>query len=55
VKSHQEVKIGSYPVVDRKDYSVMITMESYNEEQLDAAFQQLLNGLSSEKVLKVEN
>ncbi|MFZ5998337.1 MAG: competence/damage-inducible protein A [Nitrospirota bacterium] len=55
VKCHQEVKIGSYPVVDRKDYSVMITMESYNEAQLESAFRQLVDGLPSEKILKIED
>lgn len=54
VKSRRDVKIGSYPVVGNKDYYVMVTLESFNEESLNSALENLINRLSREKVIKVE-
>ncbi|MEW6214934.1 MAG: molybdopterin-binding protein [Nitrospirota bacterium] len=54
VKSHKDVKIGSYPVVGNKDYYVMVTFESLNEESLNLALENLIHRLSKEKISKVE-
>lgn len=55
VKSHKGVKIGSYPVVGNKDYSVMVTLESLDEESLSSALENLINRLSKEKIIKMES
>ena len=54
VKSHKGVKIGSYPVVGNKDYYVMVTLESLNEENLSAALNDLLQKIPKKKVIKIE-
>ncbi|MEW5746744.1 MAG: molybdopterin-binding protein [Nitrospirota bacterium] len=54
VRDFPAVKIGSYPVVGRSDYSVMVTMESYDEEALAAALSRITGGLSRDKILRVE-
>ncbi len=47
------VKIGSYPVVDNQDYSVMVTFECADEIALDSAVQLLLQKVSKEKIVRV--
>ncbi|MFO0753907.1 MAG: molybdopterin-binding protein [Thermodesulfovibrionales bacterium] len=54
VREFQGVKIGSYPAVNRKDYRVMVTMESRDEECLRSAVRCLLCGLPPDKVVRVE-
>jgi len=49
-----DVKIGSYPVVDNRDYQVMITFESLHEALLDSAVRMLLERLPQEKIVKSE-
>lgn len=49
---YRDVKIGSYPVADTRDYSVMVTMESTDEEKLDAAMQFLLGRVPKEKIVR---
>lgn len=51
--SESAVKIGSYPVVDDQDYSVMVTLESADEVRLDSAVQLLLQKVSKEKIVRV--
>lgn len=55
VKGYRDVKIGSYPVLGNKDYYVMVTLESSNEESLTSALQNLIQKLPKEKVSKVED
>lgn len=55
VKSNKGVKVGSYPAVDRNDYSVMVTLESPEMDSLNTALQSLLNDLPPDKVVKVES
>jgi FAD synthetase len=50
----RDVKIGSYPVVDKRDYQVMITFESLNEALLDSAVLMLLEKLPKEKIVRSE-
>lgn len=54
VERYKSVKIGSYPEIDNKDYSVMVTLESLNAEDLAAAFRDLLSRIPKEKIMRVE-
>jgi len=54
VKNHRNVKIGSYPFMNIEDYSLMITLESYDRNSLRNAFQDLMNSLPPDKTVKVE-
>ncbi len=54
VNKYEEVKIGSYPTVNSKDYSVMITLESLDENDLNSALEMFLNGVAKDKVFKIE-
>jgi FAD synthetase len=55
VKSHKRVKIGSYPVVGNKDYYVMVTFESLDEENLQSALEDLIQKIPRKKVIKIES
>ncbi len=50
-----DVKIGSYPVVDDRDYQVMITFESLHKALLDSAVRMLLERLPQEKIVRIED
>jgi FAD synthetase len=54
VRSYKNVKIGSYPVVDNTDYSVMVTLESLDDTSLGLAFRKLLGGIPGDKLIRVE-
>jgi FAD synthetase len=54
VKRYANVKIGSYPVVDNRDYSLVITLESLDNGSLTEAFQNILEKIMNEKLVKVE-
>ncbi len=54
VRKYEKVKIGSYPVLDNKDYTVMVTLESLDKEVLAEAFKSLLDLLSPGKLIRVE-
>ena len=47
------VKIGSYPVIDKSEYTVMVTLESIDAAALDSAVQLLLAKVPAEKVVRV--
>ena len=50
-----DVKIGSYPVVDNRDYQVMITFESLHKALLDSAVRMLMESLPQEKIVRIEH
>lgn len=50
-----DVKIGSYPVVDNRDYQVMITFESLHKALLDSAVRMLIESLPQEKIVRIEH
>ena len=50
-----DVKIGSYPVVDNRDYQVMITLESLRKEPLESAVSMLRENLPQEKIVRIED
>jgi FAD synthetase len=54
VRTYRNVKIGSYPVVDNADYSVMVTLESLDAASLELAVKKLLDGIPGEKLIRVE-
>jgi FAD synthetase len=47
------VKVGSYPVIDNQDYSVMVTLESIDKEGLDSAVRDLLGKVPEEKIVRI--
>lgn len=47
-----EVEIGSYPKIGEKDYKVLVTLESREEESLKQAVEELLKLLPGEIVLR---
>jgi len=53
VKRYNNVKIGSYPEIENKDYTVMVTLESLDEAVLTSAFADLLSRISGDKIFKV--
>jgi FAD synthetase len=54
LKNYKDIKIGSYPVVADKDYTVMVTLESLDKASLNSAFKNLLERLPKEKIVRVE-
>lgn len=48
------VKIGSYPIMNIKEYCVVITMESLDEKNLQNAVDMLLHKIPRQAVFKVE-
>jgi len=54
VRRYQNVKIGSYPVMENKDYSVMITLESLDASSLSSAYMSLLENIPAGKLFKTE-
>jgi|YelNatPaOPRAMG01_1025707.scaffolds.fasta_scaffold01539_25 FAD synthetase len=48
------IKIGSYPVMNIEDYSVIVTIESRDKEKLDEAFKELLDALKPKTIYKTE-
>lgn len=54
VEMYQDVKIGSYPVLENEDYSVMITLESLDAARLSLAYRVLLNSIPKDKLFKTE-
>jgi len=53
VAAVKEVKIGSYPVLDNQNYSVMVTLESTDNQVLEAAVALLIEKAPGNKVEKV--
>ena len=53
VESEMNVKIGSYPVLDNQDYSVIVTFESTDRSKLESAVRLLLGKAPAEKVIRV--
>jgi len=54
LKRFDGIKIGSYPVMNMKDYTVILTLESLDENNLQAALNVLLEKVPGEKVFRVE-
>jgi hypothetical protein len=54
VKRYRDVKIGSYPVIDNEEYSVLVTMESLDDASLSTALKSLLDMITADKLVRVE-
>ncbi len=54
VNRYKDVKVGSYPVVDNTEYSVMVTLESVDDFELASALKDLLNDIPAENLVRVE-
>jgi molybdenum cofactor synthesis domain-containing protein len=54
VRQFPQVKIGSYPFIDTKDYRVMVTFEALDVELLNQSVESFTSGLSADKIFKVE-
>lgn len=55
VAGYPRVQIGSYPIMGKPDYQVMITLESLDQAHVDAAVEELLNGLGPCEFVKLES
>jgi FAD synthetase len=51
---YKNIKIGSYPVVENRYYTVMVTLEALDEVSLSSALTDLLDRLPKEKIVRVE-
>lgn len=49
-----QLLLGSYPVINRPDYKVILTLESKNHSYLDSAAEMLLSLLPKEAIFKIE-
>jgi FAD synthetase len=54
LRRFKKIKIGSYPVMNVKDYSVIVTLESLDEKNLQEALTELIDQVPEEKTFKVE-
>jgi molybdenum cofactor synthesis domain-containing protein len=54
VRRYTNVKIGSYPVLDNKEYMVMVTLESLDKTSLYEAMADLLNSVPDTKLMRLE-
>ncbi len=54
LQRHPGVAIGSYPVYDRDDYKVLLTIESRNAEAVAAAREDLRSQLPASDIVRVE-
>jgi len=54
VAHYKNVKIGSYPVIDSSDYSVMVTLESTDDADLGFALGDLLKRVPEGELVRVE-
>jgi molybdenum cofactor synthesis domain-containing protein len=51
---YPQVAIGSYPVFNRDDYKVKVTIESKNKETTESAFDMLISLLNKESIVRFE-
>ncbi|NWF76232.1 MAG: competence/damage-inducible protein A [Nitrospirae bacterium] len=54
LKKIENIKIGSYPIMNIRDYNVIVTIESSDETFLKRAVDNLIENLPKEKIFKVE-
>lgn len=53
--SNREIKIGSYPTMDRTDYRVMVSFTGYDKEILNNFVDLFVSTLPKEHIVKIEN
>jgi molybdenum cofactor synthesis domain-containing protein len=54
LKAFPDLLLGSYPVIDRPEYKVKLTLESKDQDYLNRAFQQLLGVLPKTAIYRIE-
>lgn len=54
VEQHKDVAFGSYPILGQPDYRVIITAESKFYDHLEKSFDELLDKLPKEIVVRIE-
>jgi FAD synthetase len=54
VEQHKDVAFGSYPILDEPEYRVIITAESKFQDHLEKSFDELLDKLPKEIVVRIE-
>jgi molybdenum cofactor synthesis domain-containing protein len=54
VNDNRDVIFGSYPVVDKKEYSLILTAEAKEESALNKALDELMRRIPKDKLMKVE-
>ena len=54
LKEFPELMLGSYPVINRPEYKVMLTLESRDATYLENALKSLLEKLSEETIVRIE-
>jgi len=54
LKKFPELLLGSYPILNEDDFSVLLTLESKDPLFLDASFQYLLNLIPQDLIFKTE-
>jgi len=54
VEENPDVSFGSYPIIGNPEYRVIITIESKSETTLDKAFNELINRLPADILVRVE-
>jgi molybdenum cofactor synthesis domain-containing protein len=54
VRKFKDVKIGSYPFLETKDYRVIVTFESLDRALLNEAVNSFISAVPKEKLYKVE-
>lgn len=54
LQKFNNIKIGSYPVMNIEEYSIIVTIESRDKEKLDKAFNELLDILKHKSIFKTE-
>lgn len=54
VKENTEVTFGSYPVIGKSDYRVMVTVESKSMDSLNKALDELIGKLPKNVLVKIE-
>ncbi len=52
--AHPRLRLGSYPIVDRRDYQVVVTLESRHEKELDAGQAELVGLLPDGAIVRID-
>lgn len=48
------ISIGSYPILERDDFNLIVTVESRSMESLESTMRKLIEGLPANSIIKIE-
>jgi molybdenum cofactor synthesis domain-containing protein len=54
VEKYEDVTIGSYPVIGKPDFRVIVTAETKSEKSLESALSELINTLPENALVRIE-